>query len=211
MEEVVKATIENGFIFIPSNNVVEEFKLSKDDLVLTETSLATLMNNVTKPGNFNTVKRQHATQPLVVDQIKITPYKGTKSLLIRTVVRSDSGKKYDNQIMFKRVTFVDDIDQVENEGDIVEFTASDGETYYVEKIDMNKIDVAVRCNCASFRWDFARRNPKDKTLYGSTPAPYKPKTDRPPRNLNNVSGLCKHLMKTGAAIAESEMTTEFKI
>lgn len=208
----MKPTTDNGFIFIPSNNIVEEFNLSESDIMsLLETTLPDLMTNVTKAGNFNTKKRHYATQALVVDQVKITPYIGTKSLLVRTVVRSDSGKKYDNQIMFKRVKFVDDIEEVLDEKDIVEFTASDGEVYSIERIDLQKTDVACRCNCLSFRWDFNTRNAKDKSLYGRKAAPYKPKTNRPPRNLNNVSGLCKHLMKSGHVIAESDLTTTFKI
>lgn len=200
---------DDDFIFISKGNILSELNI--DVVSLLETTLPQLMKNATTPGNFNTKRRQFSTQALVVDQIKITPYIGTRSLLIRTVVRSDSGKKYDNQIMFKRVNFVDDITQVENENDIVEFTASDGEIYNIERINLQKIDIACRCNCLDFKWTISKHNVKDKSLYGRAPAPYKPKTDRPSRNLKSKSSLCKHLMKSGTVIAESDITTTFKI
>lgn len=199
----------DDFIFISKGNILSELNI--DIGLLLETTLPELMKNATTPGNFNTKRRQFSTQALVVDQVKITPYIGTKALLVRTVVRSDSGKKYDNQIMFKRVNFVDDISQVENEKDIVEFVASDGETYNIERINLQKIDIACRCNCLDFKWTISKHNAKDKSLYGRAPAPYKPKTDRPSRNLESKPTLCKHLMKTGTVIAESELTSAFKI
>ena len=201
---------DDEYIFIPKYDVISEFTIVDSGMII-ETSLSALMKNVTTVGNFNSKRRHHSTQALIVDQMKMIPYIGTKSLLVKSLVRSDSGKKYDTHIMFKRVKFVDDIEQVANESDIVEFVGSDDKTYFIERIDMSSHDVAVRCNCLDFRWNAAGRNSKDKSLYGREFKPYKPKTDRPPRNIKNKSMICKHLIKTGSAIAQSSLTTKFKI
>lgn len=202
------------FTYIPSNNILNEFEIIGNDNPLFEISMVELMNNTVKPGNFNTKMRQHSTDEIIVNEMKITSYVGMKTLLVRAVVHSGlSGKEYDCQLLFKKVQFIDEPDDVEDISDdeIVEFVGSDGETYYIKRIDMGKSDVSVRCNCLDMRFSHSTRLSKVKALYGKPFPKYNPKTDRLGHNLKNVPALCKHLIKVGNVIAQSNLTTEFDI
>ena len=197
-------------IFIPGKELLDHFE--KNGLIVApvnifEVSFVDMFNNIKAPNNFNTKKRQFSTQPLTGTEIKITPYKGTKSLLMRTIINSDSGKQYQTSIMFTRVKYVDDIEDVDDPNSIVEFMASDGEEYAIERIDLKKNDVKVRCECLDFRWRFADYNASKKALYGRKPPPYVPKGNRPPVNPNHVPGVCKHLIKSFEIMMESGLTT----
>ena len=61
------------------------------------------------------------------------------------------------------------------------------------KIRGNKNKVQVRCECEDFRFFWAPAVEKKKSLIGTFP-PYIKKTNRPPRNPQQVPGLCKHLL-----------------
>lgn len=190
-------------LFVSKYDVVQAFGIDK---FLTETTFNQMMDYLENPKNFNTKKRHYATQPIIVSQMKIVPYVGTKSILFKGVVKGSTGKTYDTNIMFKRVNFVTDVDDVDDlDKDVVEFVANDGETYYIERIDLGKHDLSCRCNCLDFKWTFASHNSKTKDLYGRAPAPYKPKTDRPSRNFNDKPAMCKHLIKTVEVLVQSDM------
>jgi hypothetical protein len=195
------------FVFIPGTKVArllkEEAKHQKELLV--ETTFVALVNAIRSPKNFNTRRRQFSTQALVVNELKITPYVGTKSLLMRSTVKSDSGKTYDTILMFTKINFVEDIEDLKDPNKIVEFVASDGNDYAVEKIDLSKTDVKVRCNCLDYRWRFAYYNSKGDTQYGRAPPPYQKKTKLPPVNPNKVQGVCKHVLKSMQSLLESGM------
>jgi len=196
----------NEAIFIPSPDVIGS--LGEHNMVI-ETTFSDMMTSLSNPNNFNTKMRQHATQPIVVSQLKIIPYVGVKTILFKGVIKGSTGKTYDTHVLFKRVNFVGDVDDVEDiDKDVVEFVAADGETYYIERINLAKHDLSCSCNCLDFKWTFARHNAKTKDLYGGAPAPYKPKTDRPSRNLSDKPAMCKHLIKTVDALVQADMAKE---
>jgi len=197
---------ESNSLFIPSLDVKDSLG---DNVLMLETTFTDMMSSLNNPNNFNTKKRQHATQPIVVSQLKIVPYVGVKTILFKGVIKGSTGKTYDTHILFKRVNFVDDAEDVDDiDNDVVEFVAADGETYHIERINLAKHDVSVSCNCLDFKWTFAKHNSKTKDLYGRAPAPYKPKTDRPSRNFNDKPAMCKHLIKTIGALVDADMAKE---
>jgi hypothetical protein len=207
-----------GMMYVSSKELIELLSDGNcdisDQLLLEKATFADLIKNVKNPKNFNTVKRQFSTQPLVVTEVMITPYLGTKSLLVRAYVNSDSGKQYKTVIMFTKVKFVDDVNDVDNPNDIVEFVASDGQEYAIEKINLKKIFVKIRCDCLDYRWRFSYYNSKKGSQYGGPPPPYQKKTNRPPVNPNKVEGCCKHIIKSLQALIEAglvgNLTTQFK-
>jgi len=203
---------EKNMMFIVGKNLAEYFQslnIVYADNFLTEDTFVDLFKNVNGSTNFDSRKRQFSTQPLIVTEIKITPYKGTKSLLVRGIVNSDSGKQYQTIIMFTRIKYVDDIDDVNDiDADTVDFTANNGEEYKIERINLNTNDVKVRCECLDFRWRFADYNAANKDLYGRKPPPYVKKTNRGPVNPNKVPGVCKHLIKTFEVLMESDLVTK---
>ena len=154
---------------------------------LDETTISQLQNNIRQ---LDTKKRQFATDPITVTNISMVPSVPSNVLEFKATTSSD-GKKYDTTVMFMNVNFED-----EETGLNVTFTASDDEEYNIEKINLNRTNVKVRCTCLDFYHRFAEYNSRDGSLYGKAPAPYVPKTDRASSNPRKLPGLCKHLLKT---------------
>lgn len=178
--------------------IIRGDKFVKALLHLEETTYAELEQQTIK-GFPYTVKRQHATDPIRVVQLKLIPFTKTNDLKVVSVINSD-GKKYDNTILFKDVVY-EDSDQDDN----VTFTASDGDTYNIEPIALSGSEVEVHCNCLDFRWRFSMWNSDDGSLYGQPPPPYRKKTNRPPVNPDRVPGVCKHLIKTIESLKQAHL------
>lgn len=65
---------------------------------------------------------------------------------------------------------------------------------YMRRIDLHNDLVKVRCDCHDFRWRFAYYNRQHDALYGATPPPYTPVSNRGPVNPRHLPGCCKHIM-----------------
>lgn len=142
-------------------------------------------------GFPNTKKRQHATDPVQITQMNLTPAKPTGDLICDAVAKSGA-KTYDPKILFLEVQYEDEDTQSN-----VTFTASDGDAYNIVPISLSESNVKVTCNCLDFYYRFNNTNANKDALYGPLRPPYKtkPGSNRPPANPENVSGICKHLVK----------------
>lgn len=65
---------------------------------------------------------------------------------------------------------------------------------YIRPISLSSKEIKVRCDCHDFRWRFAYYDDVHKALYGATPPPYVPVSNRGPVNPRHLPGMCKHLM-----------------
>lgn len=145
-----------------------------------------------------TTKRQHATDPVQIVQLKLNPYTHTTDLLAEAVANS-GGRKYDTKVLFLDVTYED-----EDTNNNITFVATDGDNYHIVPISLSTCNVKVRCNCLDFYYRFANWNGRDEALYGNPPPPYRRKTqNRPPVNPDQVPGLCKHVIKTVQSLREA--------
>ena len=138
----------------------------------------------------NTTKRQHATGEVAVQNIQYIPYIGTKMLHVKSSTSSNS-HQYQQVIQFNNVVF-----EGEDTGENATFTATDGTETHVQPLDLNQLNVRVRCNCLDFYHRFANWNAQDKSLVGRSPNLYIRKTStRPPVNPLRLPGMCKHLLR----------------
>jgi hypothetical protein len=150
---------------------------------LTESSLTDLYYSAVKAFP-KTTKRQHAVDPIIIEELRWTPFKGVKTLFIRAEARNET-RHYSPMILFKNVNY---------DNGRVKIVASDGLEYRFAPLSMEDNDVLVRCNCPDFKWRFNYYDHEDHSLYGRVRAPYESKGG-PPANPQELPGMCKHLMK----------------
>lgn len=137
-----------------------------------------------------TTKRQHSIDPVDITELNLTPFLGMNTLFIRGTAHSnESGKTYNPMILFKGVAY----HPFKNSVNWIEFTASDGQSYVLERL--NKNDVLVRCNCADFSWRFNYFDHIDNSLYGKVRRKYEAEINPGSANPQEMPGMCKHLMK----------------
>lgn len=131
---------------------------------------------------------------------KIVPSVGVKTLTffgeIPSFTRGEAG--YNQTIMFKNVEFSEEEPQVDKEQ---WYKLEDKDLWY-KKPKLDKNDVAGRCGCADdrFMWQYARK--QKKALYGNL-IKYVKKTNRPPKNPDNIAGICKHLKNFTLALIQN--------
>ena len=169
---------------------------------LWESSFNDLYNNIetTFP---KTTKRQHATQPIEIKNLRFVPYKGMKTLFIRGLAQNEN-REYSPMILFKRVHYRD----VENEN-TVSVKLDNGKTCVLEKVSLNNNDLALRCECKDFYYRFHHYNKLDKSLYGRDRTPYIRKTETyPPANPTELPGMCKHCIKMIEVLRDSGIIKE---
>jgi len=104
----------------------------------------------------NTKRRQHATNPIVIKELRLTPFVGVKTLFIKGLAQS-ADKEYNTSVLFKGVNY--NLDEVK-------ITASDGLKYNFGKLSLENTDVLLRCPCLDFHWRFNFYNHLDKSLFG---------------------------------------------
>jgi predicted nucleotidyltransferase len=165
---------------------------SKVEMMLIETSLRELYDSAVAAFP-NTTKRQHATDPIVVTNLRWTPFVGMKTLFIKAIAQSE-GKEYNPIVLFKKVNY---------NGDQVQITASDMREVSFDKLSLENTDVLLRCNCPDFYWRFNYYNHLDKSLQGPKRKKYEALGIGPPANPQEMPGMCKHLMKTVHVLAEA--------
>lgn len=137
-----------------------------------------------------TTKRQHVTDPIEISGIRLTPFLGMKTLLVRATATNE-GRQYSPVILCKRVTYA-------NEG--FSFVASDDEkTYHIVPQNHN---VLVRCNCNDFHWRFNYYNNEEQSLHGRVRAEYENFDGTHRANPKEFPGMCKHLMKMVEVLRE---------
>jgi hypothetical protein len=127
--------------------------------------------------------------------VQVNSYEAIPSIddreLKYTFDTSSTGKNYQTIITFKNVKYLDNETPTS-----VKIEAVDGSEYNIEPIQYGLANVKVKCTCLDFYYRFATWNNRDKALEGNPPPPYVKKSNRPPVNPDQISGLCKHLMKS---------------
>lgn len=158
---------------------------------LNETPLSTLNQN-TMGFQPPSSRRQNVVAPIQVRSLQLIPMRGQRDngdLKVEAKVQSGQ-HQYDSTIMFHGVIFED-----QDRPDNVSFVGPDKQEVHMVPIQLNRNNAEVRCTCLDFYFTFSKWNQNDKSLYGSPPQPYQPKTDRLERNQQHKSGMCKHLLK----------------
>ena len=135
----------------------------------------------------NTTKRQHAVQPIVIRELRWTPFVGVKTLFLKALAEN-SDREYEPMVLFKGVNY---------DGNQVKIIASDQREYSFDKLSLENTDVLVRCNCLDFSFRFNYYNHLDKSLHGPKRKKYE-SHGGPPANPLEMPGMCKHL-KIGRA------------
>ena len=165
---------------------------------LEESSMGDLERSIARAFPLTT-KRQHATQPIRPTTIKYVPFKGVRSLMVRSTVRGSTGKVYDPIVMYSGLTY-----EEEDTPTNVTFRGTDGKDYHMEPMSYDGTKVAVRCNCLDFYYRFAMWNHNDGSLFGRKPKLYRRKTTtRPSVNPEKAPGVCKHLIKLAGALKDA--------
>jgi hypothetical protein len=125
----------------------------------------------------------------VVESVRITRYIGTKMAVVNSTVRASG---------------------MENESGLASRAYSTQIALY--GVDPSKPDFnaksACRCSCPAYRFWFDHANRAAGASYGARFAPYVRKTPiddprYPPKNKENIPGLCKHLLLLTHTITQS--------
>jgi hypothetical protein len=74
--------------------------------MLSESSFIDLYHNTVRAFP-KTTKRQYATQPLEVVEVRFTPYLGMKTLYVKGMIRNED-RHYDSIMLFKAVDYRED-------------------------------------------------------------------------------------------------------
>ena len=146
----------------------------------------------------NTTMRQHATHPIVIRELRWTPFVGVRTLFIKGLAQNED-REYTPILLFKGVNYT--------KSD-VKITASDGLEYNFGKLSLENTDILLRCNCQDFKYRFAWYNKLDYSLYGSPPKKYVSKGIGPPANPMELEGMCKHLMKMTEVVGNTGIFSE---
>ena len=146
----------------------------------------------------HTTMRQHATDTIIITNLRWTPYLGMRTLFIKALAQNE-GREYSPIILFKKVNY---------NSDEVKIIDSAGKEYSFGKLSLENTDVVLRCNCADFFYRFNYYDHLDKSLYGRKRRKYESKGVGPPANPLELPGICKHLMKTAHVLREAGIFQE---
>jgi len=147
----------------------------------------------------HTTKRQYATDSIKIVQVQWIPFLGMKTLFVKGLAQNE-GREYNPIIVLKKVAY----HEAQGPG-VVPLKASDGETYFLERLSGGDTDVLVRCSCGDFVWRFNYYNHLDKSLQGPKRKKYEALYNPGSANPLQKEGLCKHLMKMAKVLKESEI------
>lgn len=145
----------------------------------------------------NTTKRQYATHPIKIVELKWTPFLGVKTLFVRGLAVNED-RSYNPMILFKGVQYQEKLSK-----GIVELHINEKEQVFLERLSSDKNEVLVRCDCNDFYWRGNYADWIDKSLWGRKRKKYESKGIYPPVNPTNAIMICKHLMKMTKVLQES--------
>lgn len=132
--------------------------------------------------------------------MQVVPYAGTNSVLFQYWIEGLTTKPYPHNVnmMFSGIKVVAE----EPLYDHFVYTY-DGYNYYVQKPDLSKDLIYVRCDCPDYVHTFAWYNHEKKCHFGARPKPYRRKPTqqrvimrpdgKPVRNPQRYAGGCKHI------------------
>lgn len=134
----------------------------------------------------------------------IVPFVGTKSVLISLRAWGVTQASLHNiTLLFSDVDIQMEDPQSENYFQI----QYDGKMYWIHKLDKFRNPLTWRCSCkdAFFTWVWPAYH-VGHCLFGPAPKPYQTKGLRPPRNPQNLVGICKHVFHSWALLRNSGLT-----
>jgi hypothetical protein len=148
----------------------------------------------------HTTMRQHVVHTINIGEIRLTPFLGMKTLLVRSAAfNEENGHHYNPIILFKRANF-------NPQNNAVQFLAADNEQpYQVQKLSLNGTHVLLRCECKDFFWRFNYYDWIDKSLWGPKRKPYEAKLRPGTANPMEMPGMCKHLMALAKGLREVKL------
>lgn len=142
-------------------------------------------------------KRVERTPYIEIEISNVIPYFGTKSILF--TAKSLSGTttvKYPTVIAFYNIEFIDGEENWKR--GMLKFENPETHAVVVcKQPDYRRSPVRVYCSCPDFYFTFAYPDFHKQCYYGKKPKPYKrvmPPSNYPPKNPNNIPGLCKHCL-----------------
>jgi hypothetical protein len=162
--------------------------------MLSESSFIDLYHNTVRAFP-KTTKRQYATQPLEVVEVRFTPYLGMKTLYVKGMIRNED-RHYDSIMLFKAVDYREDAP--------LRIRGIEGKIYHLEPLTIEN-DILVRCNCADHFWRFRHYNHLDRSLYGRDRKKYEAIHSPGSANPLKLPGLCKHLIKLAEMLNQSDI------
>jgi hypothetical protein len=139
----------------------------------------------------NTRMRQHATEPLVIEELNYVPFLGVKTLFIRAGVRNED-RHYKPIVLIKGIDY---------KAKGTKITDENGKVYEFGPLSINENEVNVRCQCADFTWRFNYYDYEDSSLYGNKRRKYE-SSGGPSANPLELPGMCKHLIKVMEALRQ---------
>lgn len=163
-----------------------------------ETSLWELYSN-TLAAFPNTAKRQNSVDEVKIESLEWVPFRGVRTLFVKGQARRD-GSKNECIVVFKGVKYHE-----EKTPGLVEISASNGETVFVEPLSYKSTDVLVRCTCKDFHWRMTHFNKMDGSLFGRDRKKYDALVRPGTSNPEEMAGLCKHLMKMSKVLSETSL------
>jgi hypothetical protein len=148
-----------------------------------------------------TQARQHLIHTIACNEIRLTPFLGMNTLLVRgSALNEDNDHHYNPIILFKRVNF-------HPEHNIVPFIASDnGQEYQMGRLSLEGNHALVKCGCLDFDFRFRYYNHLDHSLWNKNRKPYIGQGLWEANPLH-LPGLCKHLMKLSKKLQEIGLIT----
>ncbi len=173
---------------------------------LDEISLGEMFKKMMEDPTLAACKKRHNAIDMVkITKLAWTPYKGMNTLLVRALAQSKqkdgSVHEYTPLVEFKKVQYVKDatyapkylpniavISAVMQQGGSPEPVA-----FY--KLQRDKTDVLVRCQCEDYKWTFSSHNKAAGALFGGAYKKPKPQGLKPSPNPNKIEGMCKHILK----------------
>ena len=171
--------------------------------MLNESSIIDLYNNSLEAFP-KTTKRQYAIDPIKIKKLDWVPFLGVKTLFIKSYAQNES-KEYNSIILIKNVNYSNNL-----KNNFFELSASNGKTYFIERLSLVDNDVLLRCNCADFKWRFKHFNKLDKSLFGKDGSKYEAIYKPGSANPQKLSGMCKHLIKLVKILKETSVFRENK-
>jgi hypothetical protein len=142
----------------------------------------------------NTKKRQFATQPIEISNLYLSPYKGMKTLFMRSLAQNE-GREYSPMILFKNV-------QYDSKSSKSLKLKTETGSISIDQLSRDQ-DVVLRCNCNDFKWRFNYTDHLDKSLYGRKARKYEAEFNPGSSNPKKMPGMCKHLIKMVEVLSNS--------
>lgn len=164
-------------------------------MFLKESSLKDLYKTTVEAFPLTT-KRQHATDEIIIENLRWVPFLGVKTLFIKGRAKNIQEKtEYDCIILFKKV------DYQKNE---VTITADDLKEYHFGKLSYDNTDVLIRCGCKDFFWRWHHTDHVDKSLQGPNRKKYEGQGLWKANPLE-LPGACKHILKMVKVLTEAHI------